>query len=204
MEIYSRDDYHFVNGQFVLKSRFTKTIKFGIAVGLIIGGLFATIPQTTATTSQHEKYTWTLTKSKYTNYIQNSNKEVNDKDAASIVASVFKWSTHFDIPPEIIFAVAKVESRFDKHAISSSGAMGLMQVLYKVHLDKIVQAKNEIGNPEIFDIDSNIYTGTKILKYCLSKFKFDSGLDKCYNGGLDGNGYAAKVAYEMKQLKGTI
>lgn len=198
MDIPSLDDYYLKNGQFVLKSSFSKALRYGMMIGIIIGGIFAT--STKATVAYLEPYTWQFTKSKYTDYILAANKNVSNRDAVSIVNSIFKWSEHFNIKPELLFAIAKVESRFDKHAISSAGAMGLMQVLYKVHVDKIIQAKSEIGNPEIFSIDGNIYTGAKILKACLDKFNLTKSLAVCYNGGVIGNGYDVKVLSEVRQL----
>ena len=122
MDIPSLDDYYLKNGQFVLKSSFSKALRYGMMIGIIIGGIFAT--STKATVAYLEPYTWQFTKSKYTDYILAANKNVSNRDAVSIVNSIFKWSEHFNIKPELLFAIAKVESRFDKHAISSAGAMG--------------------------------------------------------------------------------
>ena len=33
------------------------------------------------------------------------------------------------MPPELVLAVMDVESRFDRYAVSSAGAVGLMQVM---------------------------------------------------------------------------
>jgi hypothetical protein len=78
------------------------------------------------------------------------------EDAASISVSVLHWSKTFNVDPSLILGVIFVESEFKKYAISSAGALGLMQVLPKWHIDKIKTAKKELGNPEVFDIHTNI------------------------------------------------
>ena len=42
---------------------------------------------------------------------------------------VLKYSIEYSVPTELVFAVIKVESDFDANAVSSAGAVGLMQML---------------------------------------------------------------------------
>ena len=46
-----------------------------------------------------------------------------------ILRAVSDSARRFELDPEMILAVIHVESRFDAHAVSSKGAMGLMQLL---------------------------------------------------------------------------
>lgn len=90
--------------------------------------------------------------------------------------------------PELVLAVIEVESNFDRFAISSAGAMGLMQVM-PFWLD-------EIGQPgdNLFDIHTNLRMGCTILKYYLDKE--DGNLTPAlarYNGSYGSHRYTTKV-----------
>ncbi|MDR9437752.1 MAG: lytic transglycosylase domain-containing protein [Thiohalophilus sp.] len=90
--------------------------------------------------------------------------------------------------PELVLAVIEVESNFNRFAISSAGAMGLMQVM-PFWLD-------EIGQPgdNLFDIRTNLRMGCTILKYYLDKE--DGNLTPAlarYNGSYGSHRYTTKV-----------
>jgi soluble lytic murein transglycosylase-like protein len=67
------------------------------------------------------------------------------------------------LAPEVVLAVIEVESRFDSYAVSTAGALGLMQVM--------PFWKNEIGRPDdnLINTDINLRYGCTILKYYLDK-----------------------------------
>lgn len=69
------------------------------------------------------------------------------------------------IAPELVLAVIEVESRFDRYAVSSAGAQGLMQIM--------PFWLKEIGKPDdnLFDVQTNLRFGCTILKYYLEKEK---------------------------------
>lgn len=97
-------------------------------------------------------------------------------------------ATRADLWPELVLAVIEVESNFDRFAISSAGAMGLMQVM-PFWLD-------EIGHPEdnLFDIHTNLRMGCTILKYYLDME--DGELTPAlarYNGSYGSHRYTRKV-----------
>jgi soluble lytic murein transglycosylase-like protein len=93
-----------------------------------------------------------------------------------------------DLPPELVLAVIQVESYFDRWAISTTGAQGLMQVM-PFWLD-------EIGHPEdnLFDIQTNLRMGCTILKYYLDMEDGDltQALGR-YNGSVGKFKYPNKV-----------
>ena len=90
--------------------------------------------------------------------------------------------------PELVLAVIDVESNFNPYAISTAGAMGLMQVM--------PFWLKEIGRPgdNLFRIKTNLRMGCTILKYYLDKEK--GNLTRAlmrYNGSLGSYRYTRKV-----------
>jgi len=87
------------------------------------------------------------------------------KERLAILKTVHYEAQRADIDPELVLAVIDVESRYDRFAISSAGAQGLMQIM-PFWLD-------EIGHPDdnLFSISTNIRLGCTILKYYLNMEK---------------------------------
>ncbi|MEJ5362342.1 MAG: lytic transglycosylase domain-containing protein [Spirochaetota bacterium] len=82
-----------------------------------------------------------------------------------------------NIDPQLIRCIIKVESNFNKDAVSVAGAMGLMQLMQET-----AQAYN-VQNP--FDPYQNIQAGVKHLKSLLTVFKNDIVLAlAAYHAGL--------------------
>ncbi|MFM7066054.1 MAG: lytic transglycosylase domain-containing protein [Gammaproteobacteria bacterium] len=65
------------------------------------------------------------------------------------------------MPPELLLAVMDVESRFNRYAVSSAGAVGLMQVM------PFWPRELGVENRLFGDIDFNIRLGAEILGYYL-------------------------------------
>jgi len=81
--------------------------------------------------------------------------------------------------PQLVLAVIDVESAFDPFAVSSAGAVGLMQVM--------PFWPNELGltNKDLIDVELNVRMGTSILAYYLNRERGDyrRALGR-YNGSL--------------------
>ena len=105
-----------------------------------------------------------------------------------ILKLVHQEATRQGLSPEIVLALIQVESGFDRFAISSAGAQGLMQVM--------PFWKNEIGRPEdnLTKMDTNLRYGTTILSYYLEKE--DGNLTRAlarYNGSTGKTWYPERV-----------
>ncbi len=89
----------------------------------------------------------------------------NPHDRLTILKTVHYEARRAALEPELILAVINVESNFDRFAISSAGAQGLMQIM-PFWLD-------EIGQPEdnLMDIRTNIRFGCTILSHYLKREK---------------------------------
>jgi soluble lytic murein transglycosylase-like protein len=114
---------------------------------------------------------------------------VPDKDKRlRMLRKVHAEAKQADLEPELVLAVIHVESRFDRFAISSVGARGLMQIM-PFWLD-------EIGRPDdnLFHLDTNLRYGCTILRYYLDKE--NGNLSRAlgrYNGSLGSNRYPSLV-----------
>lgn len=84
-----------------------------------------------------------------------------------------------DVPPELVLAVMDVESRFDRYAVSSAGAVGLMQVM------PFWPRELGMSNEQLIRIPDNVRMGTTILGYYLRKERgnYQRALQR-YNGSL--------------------
>lgn len=105
-----------------------------------------------------------------------------------ILRLVHQESHSFKLKPELVLAIMQVESRFDRYAISSVGAQGLMQVM-PFWRDEIGQS-----NDNLTDIATNIRYGCAILSAYLKRE--DGNLMRAlarYNGSSGKTWYPEKV-----------
>lgn len=111
-----------------------------------------------------------------------------------ILKRVHQEAGKVGIPPELVLAVIDVESNFDRYAISTAGARGLMQVM--------PFWLKEIGRPNdnLFEINTNLRMGCTILKFYLDKE--DGNLVKAlarYNGSVGRRVYPDKVLRKLSE-----
>lgn len=199
MKIIPLSEHYFKDGAYHPKSVWSKRFKIGLATGLIIAGL---IPQITTphifSAMNDTKYA--VKDAVYVDYIQAENPTVKEGEALRIVNAAIKYSKEFNLDEKLLLAIMKQESNFQKHAISSSGAFGLMQVMPHIHFKKLTQAASATGSPELFSIDTSIYMGAWVFKQCLeSKKNLTAEGLKCYNGSST-NGYDSKVMAHYQRL----
>ena len=92
------------------------------------------------------------------------------------------------LPPGLVMAVMDVESRFDRWAVSSAGAVGLMQIM--------PFWPQELGmeRSQLVQIEANIRMGCAILRHYLKREKNDwhKALAR-YNGSVGRRVYSDKV-----------
>lgn len=112
----------------------------------------------------------------------------NTKKRLHLLRHIHYEATRAKLSPQIILALIQVESNFDKYAISTAGARGLMQIM--------PFWLKEIGNvnDNLFNIRTNLRFGCTILRYYLDKEKgnITRALAR-YNGSLGSYRYTTKI-----------
>lgn len=91
--------------------------------------------------------------------------------------SIFqKASEKYNVPVNLLKAVAKAESNFNPKAVSRAGATGVMQLMPKT--------AEYLGVKDSFDAEQNIMGGAKYLSGMLEKYKGNTKLAlAAYNAG---------------------
>lgn len=108
-----------------------------------------------------------------------------------------------NLDPLLIMAVIAVESRYNPIAESVVGAKGLMQIIPKFHADKLAAFG---GEKAVFDPESNIRVGTRILREYLTRTGNLGIALQMYAGALgdDNDTYTNKVLGEKQRLQRVV
>ncbi len=121
-----------------------------------------------------------------TELIQRGDPRVNTTHIERFVFPVVHWeqikrySLEFGLDPLLVLSLMKQESAFDSGAVSSSGAVGLMQLMPAT----AVSTDQEIRRAELPGIENNIRIGTKYLSQLMSRFQGNIVLSLAgYNAG---------------------
>ena len=101
---------------------------------------------------------------------------------------ITKYANQNGIEPSLVSAVIKCESGFDKEAVSSAGARGLMQLTEETFYD----VRKMLGDGEEYtyelcwnDAEINIEYGTRYLAFLLEVFDGDkTAALAAYNAGM--------------------
>lgn len=97
---------------------------------------------------------------------------------------VEKYSRLFSVPEAVVYSVIKVESDFDKQAVSSRGACGLMQLMPTTHA-WLAETLGE-DKKDIFEEEENIKYGVYYLSMLYKKYENWTHTLCAYNAG-EGN-----------------
>jgi soluble lytic murein transglycosylase-like protein len=114
-------------------------------------------------------------------------------------------ATDYRLDPRLLLLLTRVESGFDSHAKSNKGALGMMQIMPNVWMEKIdfISTDKDLTDPYL-----NIHAGAHVLRHYLNRAQGDMRLALLmYNRGehavrnaivqgLDpSNGFARKVLH---------
>ena len=116
--------------------------------------LAATMSRSVAAPDRFDAEVWLkVSDARLTRYVKDS------RERLDILETVYREAHRQQLDPDLVMAVMHVESHFDRFAISSAGAQGIMQVMPFWRL--------EIGRPQdnLTDVETNIRYGTVILAH---------------------------------------
>lgn len=119
--------------------------------------------------------------------------------ARTIADSAYKEAISSDLSPFLVLALIEKESQFNPSAVSSYGAVGLMQVVPRFHLDKIGSETAQEGAKKLKQSTTNIKVGTKVLNEYLKEK--DGDLDAAL---VKYSGAATKYATNVQRIKEKI
>jgi soluble lytic murein transglycosylase-like protein len=112
----------------------------------------------------------------------------DDHERSELLHHVHCESRRLKLPPGLVMAVIDTESRFDRWAVSSAGAVGLMQVM------PFWPKQLGMTNSQLVRIPQNVRMGCTILKFYLDREKGDytRALAR-YNGSVGRRNYSDLV-----------
>jgi soluble lytic murein transglycosylase-like protein len=112
----------------------------------------------------------------------------DEAERAEVLHQVHCEAKRLKLPPGLVMAVIDVESRFDRWAVSSAGAVGLMQVM------PFWPRQLGMTNADLVRTPQNIRMGCTILKFYLDREKGDytRALAR-YNGSVGRRNYSDLV-----------
>jgi hypothetical protein len=102
---------------------------------------------------------------------------MNPSESTVALEELFERASEtYDVPLNLILAVAKAESNFNPDAVSRCGAQGIMQLM--------PSTASSLGVTDSFNAEQNIMGGAKLLSRLLSKYDGDTELAlAAYNAG---------------------
>lgn len=96
---------------------------------------------------------------------------------------VERYSALYGVPVHIIYAVIKVESNFQSNAVSSAGAIGLMQLMPETFTWLCTLQKETLDEGMLYDPETNIRYGVYYLSYLYREFGLWESVYAAYNAG---------------------
>ena len=99
-----------------------------------------------------------------------------------LVAASFETAGTYRLDPYLLLAVISIESGFNPLAESAQGAVGLMQIMPKAHLDKLQQFG---GSKLALDPWVNMQVGAQILREYLDRFGSEMAALRAYVGAVE-------------------
>lgn len=99
---------------------------------------------------------------------------------------VYQYAEENNIDPLLVFAIIKAESNFNHSIQSSSGAIGLMQLMESTAIEMAKEVKQEIVVKEaLYNPEINIKIGTFYYAYLIQHYEGNEHLAlAAYNAGM--------------------
>lgn len=122
---------------------------------------------------------------------------------------IIETAEKFGIPPELMFGVMHVETRYTVTAVSKNGKyIGMMQIAKS----NLAMLNRKFGITDLHDFEQNVTAGAYFLSYFFKKYDGDinktlmcyhcgeGGAKKCWRNGYFSDSYCRKVRKEMDRI----
>ncbi|ACZ18328.1 Lytic transglycosylase catalytic [Thermanaerovibrio acidaminovorans DSM 6589] len=137
-----------------------------------------------------------------TRYIRGTNPSVAPMTALRTAGALVYYSAKYGIPVHLSTAVAHTESRFDPKAVSNKGAMGIMQVMWRVH-NGLLQANGIATKDDMFNPEKGVAAGCLLLSRYINAYgSIPKALARYYGGS--STAYFRKVNTKMANIRSSI
>jgi soluble lytic murein transglycosylase-like protein len=125
---------------------------------------------------------------------------IAESAATTFVSAAYRAGKQHSVDPVLILSVMAIESRYNPVAESVVGAKGLMQIIPKYHLEKLL---NHGGEEALLDPEVNIQVGAQILREYYRRLGDQEAALQMYAGAFDEptSRYAGKVFEERMRLE---
>lgn len=134
-------------------------------------------------------------------FIRKSNGKVDAKTAWREAVALVHYSAKYGVPSALTTAVAHAESTFNPDAVSSKGASGVMQVMWRVH-NGLLQANGihpAKGSTPLSDPEQGIAAGCLLLsRYIRAYGSVQSAMERYYGGKSDA--YQRKIDRNIARI----
>ena len=134
-------------------------------------------------------------------FIRKSNYRIDAKTSWREAAALVHYSAKYGGPSALTTAVAHVESTFNPNAVSSKGASGVMQVVWRIH-NGLLQSNGIQATPgenPLSDPEHAIAAGCLLLsRYIRASGSVQKAMDRYYGGPSEG--YYKRVNGNMARL----
>lgn len=99
---------------------------------------------------------------------------------------VEKYSTEYNLPQTLLYAILHTESSFNPQAVSSVGARGLMQLTESTFewVRSRLKEEDQTTFDDMFDPETNVRYGGYLLFYLFSRFGEEDVVLSAYHAGM--------------------
>ena len=142
-----------------------------------------------------------IQKNKIIKFIQKTNKNINSVEAKYMAECFIEAGKMFNINPYLLASIAKAESTYYKNSVSRSGAIGLMQVNWRVHEKNLkTQFPHIKCKEDLKEIRNGILSGAYVLKRLMQNTK---DINRCLCGylGQNSKSYVEKIHKYKSQIE---
>lgn len=132
-------------------------------------------------------------------FIRSQNGGVSRESSLVQANAFWKYSLKYNVPLDLLVAVANTESHFRPEARSPAGAAGVMQVMWKVHAG-LLQANGIMTDEDLLDPEMGIAAGSLLLsRYIKAYGDTKAALGRYYGGSA--TVYWSRISRNLVKVK---